>query len=81
MKDSQKISLQCIHLDHLVSALTRTVLISLYCYPNEIEPFSITCWYQSMSCVVSHCVTTVSTLQSSLNLWLSGFCFSAGNRW
>jgi len=34
-----------------------------------------------MSCVVSHRVTTVSALQSSLNMWLSSFCFSAGNRW
>jgi hypothetical protein len=39
-------------------------------------------WYEakSMSLVISNYVTTMSTLQSSLNLWLQGLCFSCGNR-
>lgn len=33
-----------------------------------------------MSCVIRHCVTTVSNSWLSLNLWPSRFCFSAGKR-
>jgi len=37
--------------------------------------------YQSLSCVITHRVTTVFTSQSSLNLCPPRFCFSVINRW
>ena len=43
--------------------------------------FSIPCWYQSVSCVISHRVTTVCTSRLFLNLWPPRFCLSAVNRW
>jgi hypothetical protein len=37
--------------------------------------FSILCWSTPVSCVTNQHVTTLSTLQTSLNLWLARFCF------
>jgi hypothetical protein len=42
--------------------------------------FSIPCWSQSMSCVTSHCVTTVSTSRLSVSVKSLRFCFSSETR-
>ena len=43
--------------------------------------FAMPYWHQSLPCVISHRVTTVSKLRSSLKLRPSRFCFRAVNRW
>lgn len=48
------------------------------CYWDEVLCFLL---IDIVSCFIRYCVTTVPTLQSSLNLSLQIFCFSAGNRW
>jgi len=38
-------------------------------------------WYQSLSCAISHHVTTLCTSRSSLNLWPWRFCLISRNWW
>jgi hypothetical protein len=73
VEDSQKISLQCIHFGPFSFSSNKNGSNFIVLLSNWNWVFSIICCYQSMSCIVCHCITTVSTI----NLWLSRFCFSA----
>jgi len=64
-----------------------------YCYPTAQnmpqlkylpqvgKSFCISCWHQSVSCVINHRVKYSSTKQTSLNLWQLRLDFDAGHRW
>jgi hypothetical protein len=69
------------NISHLIVLHFHVVPTTTVHLSYRVTSFSIPCWYQSVSCVISHRVTTVTTSRSSLNLSPLRFCFTAVNRW